>query len=85
MLMDLMRQARAAISAGDFGRWSEPWLGEYRDAQRAALEIDPAHVGEKGVVTITDDQIRHSLEGAQIGQFGFRYRWSSTDPFPEFP
>lgn len=25
------------------------------------------------------------LEGAEIGQFGFRYRWSTGDPFPEFP
>jgi hypothetical protein len=31
----------------------------------------------------TPDDLR--LEGAEIGQFGFRYRWASTDPFPEFP
>ena len=39
-------------------------LGEYRDAQQAAVEADPAHVGEKGVVAISDDAIRESLEGA---------------------
>jgi len=25
------------------------------------------------------------LKGNDIGQFGFRYRWASGDPFPEFP
>lgn len=25
------------------------------------------------------------LDGADIGQFGFRYRWATGDPFPEFP
>jgi 4-oxalmesaconate hydratase len=43
-----------------------PELGEYRDAQQAALAADPAHVGEKGVIAITDDQIRESLEGNQL-------------------
>ena len=41
-------------------------LGAYRDAQRAALDIDPQHVGEKGIVAISDDEIRDSLEGAQL-------------------
>jgi 4-oxalmesaconate hydratase len=41
-------------------------LGTYRDAQRAALELDPDHVGEKGSITISDDEIRESLEGAQL-------------------
>lgn len=35
------------------------------------------------IPVVSPDTLR--LEGAQIGQFGFRYRWSSTDPFPEFP
>lgn len=30
MLMGLMREARAAIQAGDFSRWSVDWLREYR-------------------------------------------------------
>jgi 4-oxalmesaconate hydratase len=43
-------------------------LGDYRSAQKAAVERDPGHVGEKGVVAIGDDQIRESLEGAQLAQ-----------------
>jgi 4-oxalmesaconate hydratase len=41
-------------------------LGEYRDAQKAALDKDPLEVGEKGLVNISDQQIRDSLEGAQL-------------------
>jgi 4-oxalmesaconate hydratase len=41
-------------------------LGDYRDAQKAALAKDPGHVGEKGTVAISDDDIRDSLEGAQL-------------------
>jgi len=25
------------------------------------------------------------LAGTEIGQFGFRYKWATGDPFPEFP
>src|SRR6267143_4279453 len=43
-------------------------LQAYRDAQIAALESasGPAHVATKGTVVISDDQIRESLEGAQL-------------------
>ena len=41
-------------------------LGDYRDAQRAALDKDPLEVGDKGLVDISDQQIRDSLEGAQL-------------------
>jgi 4-oxalmesaconate hydratase len=41
-------------------------LGSYRDAQQAALIGDPFHVGEKGVIAISDDEIRESLEGTQL-------------------
>ena len=41
-------------------------LGDYRDAQREALAADPDHVGSKGTLAISDDEIRHSLEGAQL-------------------
>ena len=41
-------------------------LGEYREAQKAALQLDPNHIGEKGVISITDDQIRESLELNQL-------------------
>jgi 4-oxalmesaconate hydratase len=43
-------------------------LGDYRAAQREALALDPAHVGAKGVVAIGDDEIRESLESAQLAQ-----------------
>jgi 4-oxalmesaconate hydratase len=41
-------------------------LGEYRERQKEALEKDPSHVGEKDIVSITDDQIRESLESSQL-------------------
>ncbi len=41
-------------------------LGEYREAQKAALAEDPRHVGELGQIAISDEQIRESLEGAQL-------------------
>lgn len=41
-------------------------LGEYRDAQAAAIAADPLHVGAKGAIAISDDEIRQSLEGAQL-------------------
>jgi len=40
-------------------------LQTYRDAQVAALK-DPLHVPVKGTVTISDDEIRESLENAQL-------------------
>jgi 4-oxalmesaconate hydratase len=43
-----------------------PQLGEYREAQRALLAADPGAVGAKGTLTISDDEIRESLEGAQL-------------------
>jgi 4-oxalmesaconate hydratase len=41
-------------------------LGEYRDAQRAAVAADPGHVGGKGDLAISDDELRESLEGNQL-------------------
>ena len=43
-----------------------PQLGDYRDAQRAMLASDPDAVGDKGSISISDDEIRESLEGAQL-------------------
>lgn len=43
-----------------------PQLGEYRDAQKAALAHDPGHVGELGSVDISDDELRASLEPNQL-------------------
>jgi 4-oxalmesaconate hydratase len=41
-------------------------LGEYRDAQRAALQRDPGHVGEKGTIDISDVELVDSLETNQL-------------------
>ncbi|WP_434361312.1 amidohydrolase [Parasalinivibrio latis] len=41
-------------------------LGEYREQQKQELESDPLFQHVKGVINITDDQIRESLEGAQL-------------------
>ncbi len=43
-----------------------PQLGHYRDAQKTALELDPGHVGEKGSIDISDDELRDSLEANQL-------------------
>jgi 4-oxalmesaconate hydratase len=40
-------------------------LQTYRDAQIAALN-DPSHVPSKGKLNVSDDQIRESLENAQV-------------------
>lgn len=41
-------------------------LGEYRDAQRAALKDNPAHQFAKGTIQISDDQIRESIINNQL-------------------
>ena len=43
-----------------------PPLGEYRDRQKAELDKNPDHQATKGSIEISDDQIRESLEGAQL-------------------
>jgi 4-oxalmesaconate hydratase len=43
-----------------------PAVGAWRDAQVAAVERDPAHEGVKGTIRVSDDEIRDSLEGAQL-------------------
>ena len=43
-----------------------PQLGAYRDAQKAALATDPDHIGDKGSIDISDDEIVESLEGNQL-------------------
>jgi len=43
-----------------------PAVGAWRDAQTTAVDADPAHVGELGMITVGDDEIRSSLEGAQL-------------------
>jgi 4-oxalmesaconate hydratase len=41
-------------------------LGEYRDRQKADLAKNPDHKAEKGKLEISDDQLRESVEGAQL-------------------
>ncbi|MGE0141200.1 MAG: amidohydrolase family protein [Ilumatobacteraceae bacterium] len=43
-----------------------PQVGAYRDAQQAAVRADPGFVGEKGAIDVSDDQIRESVEDAQL-------------------
>jgi 4-oxalmesaconate hydratase len=43
-----------------------PGVGDWRDAQVAAVERDPSFVGEKGTIDVSDDELRASLEGAQL-------------------
>jgi 4-oxalmesaconate hydratase len=41
-------------------------LGDYREHQKSELKDDPLAQHARGVINITDDQIRESLEGAQL-------------------
>ena len=43
-----------------------PAVGEWRDAQVAEVTADPTAEGEKGTIDVSDDEIRESLEGAQL-------------------
>ncbi len=43
-----------------------PAVGEWREAQTEAVAADPGYVGAKGEIAVSDDEIRESLEGAQL-------------------
>jgi len=43
-----------------------PAVGEYRDAQKAAVAKDPGYVGEKGLIKLSDDEIRDSIINNQL-------------------
>jgi 4-oxalmesaconate hydratase len=43
-----------------------PAVGAWRDAQLAAVEANSGHVLEKGSIQVSDDEIRESLETAQL-------------------
>jgi len=43
-----------------------PQLGEYREAQKAAVGADPTFVGEKGTIEIGDEALIDSLERNQL-------------------
>jgi len=41
-------------------------LGDYRDQQKADLKKNAQHQAQKGTLKISDDQLRDSVEGAQL-------------------
>ncbi len=43
-----------------------PQVGDYREQQKVALARDPNHIGEKGSIVISDDEIRESIESNQL-------------------
>ena len=43
-----------------------PGVGIWRDAQKAAIAADPAHVSSKGVMAVSDAEIRESIEANQL-------------------
>ncbi|WP_428242384.1 amidohydrolase family protein [Gynuella sp.] len=43
-----------------------PGVGEYREQQKDAVAKDPAFMGEKGTINVTDDEIRESIENNQL-------------------
>jgi len=43
-----------------------PGVGEWRDAQKTAVAADPAHIGAKGTMHVSDDEIRESIENNQL-------------------
>jgi 4-oxalmesaconate hydratase len=43
-----------------------PQLGEYRETQKAAVTEDPSHIGQRGIIAISDDELRASLEPNQL-------------------
>ncbi len=45
-----------------------PAVAVWRDSQVAAVEADPTHVGEKGTIEVSDDEIRESIANAQLHQ-----------------
>ena len=43
-----------------------PGVAAWRDAQKEAVAANPDHISEKGMMTVTDDEIRGSIEGNQL-------------------
>ena len=43
-----------------------PGVEAWRNAQKEAVAADPAHVGEKGTVAVSDEEIRDSIEQNQL-------------------
>ena len=43
-----------------------PGVGAWRELQIDALASNPSHVGEKGSMGVTDDELRESIETNQL-------------------
>ena len=43
-----------------------PGVAAWRDAQKEAVAADPDHISSKGVMTVSDDEIRESIETNQL-------------------
>ena len=43
-----------------------PGVGAWRDAQKEAAAANPDHISERGVMTVTDDEIRESIATNQL-------------------
>jgi len=43
-----------------------PGVGAWREAQKAAVDADPSHVGGRGTMRVSDDEIRDSIEQNQL-------------------
>lgn len=43
-----------------------PAVGQWRDAQVEAVTADPSFIGSKGTIELSDDEIRDSIENAQL-------------------
>jgi len=43
-----------------------PGVGAWRDAQKEAVASNPDHISERGVMTVTDDEIRESIATNQL-------------------
>jgi len=43
-----------------------PGVEAWRNAQKQAVEADPTHVGEKGAIVVSDDEIRDSIQQNQL-------------------
>lgn len=43
-----------------------PGVSEWREAQVAAVTADPGFIGSKGTIAVSDDEIRESIEDAQL-------------------
>lgn len=44
-------------------------VGSWRESQVASVSADPAFVGAKGEIDVSDDEIRESISEAQLRQW----------------